>query len=588
MAGQKISSFPKLNTLQNSDTLLLIRNQTNYQIQGSAICSTLRADSLQSDINSRATSTRVEALFAAAEDNFFTIENSLLSATQVENRLDSIKDSINNTNTLITTKYIQLPSTSSPPIIAKELDVLTFTGGKWQPYTGVTAASGAILDTAAATIPIGAVMWFAGNTPPKGFLLCNGSEYDTATNPEYKELYDVIKYNFTPNVTTGTKFKIPDLRGQFIRGWDNRPLPASQDLGATNAAARVFGSSQAESFIGHTHQIPDLSLTTAKYTLTPNAATGISIVTNATIGTTFALAKVTNSTSVPLAGTETRPKNVALLPCIKYIGAVSFETVEKLIAKPTGTLKGGEYLSYNSTTKTWEAGTFPLPTGNITNGTTLVYDLPTKIWKAAELPGIKELRTHSFSNTTTITEFADIPASANRITLVFTDVVVSGTSADVTKVPKVLNIQVGGSALTTNNYVYSSSGLFVQPWSTAARPATPQEQIYNFPAGGTTTTSFYVDTAIMYGDGKAAQSVYKKMSGTLTLSKGGGNNWTAEWNGIIGGDASGTPNTGESLTRLHQVRGFGKVTIAALTKIAILAPPTGTSINSGNVRVIYE
>jgi microcystin-dependent protein len=116
-----------------------------------------------------------------------------------------------------------------------------------------------------------------------------------------------------------TTFNLPELRGEFIRGYNNQPS-TGLDPG------RVFASTQAEAFkshihtasdSGHVHQwggptqnstwvVYDSSNTQViSYTLnqgggTPNTGTGYASVT---IGST--------------GGTETRPVNVALLPCIK-------------------------------------------------------------------------------------------------------------------------------------------------------------------------------------------------------------------------------------------------------------------------------
>ena len=57
-------------------------------------------------------------------------------------------------------------------------------------------------------IPIGVPLPYPLATPPAGFLKCNGSSFSTAEYPKLALAYP-----------SGV---LPDLRGEFIRGWDDR------------------------------------------------------------------------------------------------------------------------------------------------------------------------------------------------------------------------------------------------------------------------------------------------------------------------------------------------------------------------------
>ena len=62
--------------------------------------------------------------------------------------------------------------------------------------------------------PIGTILPFGSNNIPSSFLLCDGTELNRA---DYPELFAVIGTSFgTPSANT--KFKLPDLRGEFLRG----------------------------------------------------------------------------------------------------------------------------------------------------------------------------------------------------------------------------------------------------------------------------------------------------------------------------------------------------------------------------------
>jgi microcystin-dependent protein len=104
-----------------------------------------------------------------------------------------------------------------------------------------------------------------------------------------------------------TTFNVPDLRGEFIRGWDD-----SRGID-TN---RAFGISQLDQVQGHKHSTTGSAANVAgagandfSHGNTPNV--------NVTVNTDAPLiSDGTNGT--PRTGTETRPRNIALLACIKF------------------------------------------------------------------------------------------------------------------------------------------------------------------------------------------------------------------------------------------------------------------------------
>ncbi|CDH23882.1 phage tail protein [Xenorhabdus bovienii] len=57
-------------------------------------------------------------------------------------------------------------------------------------------------------IPIGVPVPWPSEIPPEGWLICNGNSFDKARYPKLALAYP-----------SGT---LPDLRGEFIRGWDGR------------------------------------------------------------------------------------------------------------------------------------------------------------------------------------------------------------------------------------------------------------------------------------------------------------------------------------------------------------------------------
>jgi len=139
----------------------------------------------------------------------------------------------------------------------------------------------------AGLVPTGAILYFAATAPPSGFLECNGAEISRLT---YAALFAVIGTTFGIGNGIDT-FDIPELRAEFLRGWDN---------GRGVDTARVFGSSQAEDFLSHQHVE-----STVAFSGGPGIPTGTGYST-------------TTQNTAAAGGAETRPRNVALLPCIKY------------------------------------------------------------------------------------------------------------------------------------------------------------------------------------------------------------------------------------------------------------------------------
>lgn len=141
--------------------------------------------------------------------------------------------------------------------------------------------------------PPGMVSWFARETAPAGWLKANGS---TVSRTTHAALFAAIGTRFGAG-DGSTTFRLPDLRGEFTRSWDD---------GRGIDTGRTLGSSQADDIKAHTHQAP-----------TSNGITNPSGVEVPVAGTftdyDYAFAAPTSSTG----GAETRPRNISLLACIK-------------------------------------------------------------------------------------------------------------------------------------------------------------------------------------------------------------------------------------------------------------------------------
>lgn len=138
-----------------------------------------------------------------------------------------------------------------------------------------------------AALPAGAIFHFAMTTAPTGYLKADGAAVSRST---YADLFTAIGTTFGAG-NGSTTFNLPDLRGEFIRGFDN---------GRGIDGSRAFGSAQTDELKSHTHTIAARSM-----------AGGVAFgSTGGNMGQTTA----TDATG----GSETRPRNIALLACIKY------------------------------------------------------------------------------------------------------------------------------------------------------------------------------------------------------------------------------------------------------------------------------
>lgn len=67
-------------------------------------------------------------------------------------------------------------------------------------------------------VPLGTILPYFGETAPTHFLICDGTEYAKADYPELAE-HLLALTDPTPYVGSDTNhFKVPDLRGEFLRG----------------------------------------------------------------------------------------------------------------------------------------------------------------------------------------------------------------------------------------------------------------------------------------------------------------------------------------------------------------------------------
>ena len=187
------------------------------------------------------------------------------------------------------------------------------------------AAVRAAMQEASQATPIGTIAYFAGDSAPAGWLKANGAQVSRSV---YANLFAAISTRFGAG-NGSTTFTLPDLRGVFLRGFDD---------GRGFDGGRVLGSLQNHNLAEHRHATGwRINNTGNEFALVRNNWSGEVAVTanvsseNVAVipgdaesysqaeGISHAATNDRYATSRAYydAQGETRPTNVALLACIK-------------------------------------------------------------------------------------------------------------------------------------------------------------------------------------------------------------------------------------------------------------------------------
>lgn len=146
-------------------------------------------------------------------------------------------------------------------------------------------------------LPVGVPVPWPATTPPDGWLKCNGASFTASQYPKLASVY--------------TSLKLPDLRGEFIRGWDDgRGVDSGRALISTqgDAILNIKGSATITSGPGLTY----LQTRDFEGALTAASVTDIQPLTGfgASIASQLTGIYLDASMAVPTAN-ENRPRNIA-------------------------------------------------------------------------------------------------------------------------------------------------------------------------------------------------------------------------------------------------------------------------------------
>ncbi|MHB2240858.1 phage tail-collar fiber domain-containing protein [Pseudomonas monsensis] len=168
-----------------------------------------------------------------------------------------------------------------------------------------TSAQVDVLIAKATAMPVGAIVSFPINKLPAGFLELDGSVQSTAAYPDLSAFLGTA-YN-KGNEGAGN-FRLPDLRAEFLRGWDHG---RGIDLG------RAIGSAQLGTLtVFDSNYTGGASVDIARATSVEAQADLYREADYPGVGISYTTSGVSYS-QYPSGGGVTRPRNVAVMWCIK-------------------------------------------------------------------------------------------------------------------------------------------------------------------------------------------------------------------------------------------------------------------------------
>jgi microcystin-dependent protein len=205
--------------------------------------------------------------------------------------------------------------------------------------TSATNAAASAAAAAASQVPTGAILWFPGSAAPTNTIKANGALLSRTT---YAALWAYAQASgnlVTDAVWTGssqygsfssgdgsTTFRVPDMRGYFVRGFDDaRGVDSGRAIGTLQAddnKSHTHTGTTSGASNDHIHNSDTRAILNISGMTTIIEGTGVyyncPANTGAATTTGGRSADHTHSFTTAATGSESRPKNLALLACIKY------------------------------------------------------------------------------------------------------------------------------------------------------------------------------------------------------------------------------------------------------------------------------
>lgn len=161
-------------------------------------------------------------------------------------------------------------------------------------------------------VKTGTIETWSTNVCPAGYLECSGQAVSRAT---YAGLFNVLGISFGAG-DGSTTFNLPDLRGEFIRGWDHgRSIDSGRSFGSSQEATSVFmgDPSVTAGRIANLYNTADDNQQTMLNALHGEATT----IDSTNLVVLSSAAEVQDPVTAVQATMSVRPRNLALMFIIK-------------------------------------------------------------------------------------------------------------------------------------------------------------------------------------------------------------------------------------------------------------------------------
>lgn len=222
---------------------------------------------------------------------------------------------------------------------------------------------------------LGSIAVFPFASVPSTYLICNGAAISRTT---YAALF--AKIGTTYGAGDGsTTFNLPDLRGEFIRGWDNgRGIDTGRVLGSTQTQATArptAGFTGTTNTAGaHTHTLTQSTAQdgTDDLNYTQDTQLGDAGVQSTRTKTTASAGDHSHTVTINGGGdSETRPRNVAMIYAIKAVESIVVGGGSSGGSGSGTTYSGSQSVTLNGTTFERAALTGDVTAASNSNATTI-------------------------------------------------------------------------------------------------------------------------------------------------------------------------------------------------------------------------
>ena len=231
-------------------------------------------------------------------------------------------DPLGITDTAAAAKYLQIADAATTYLALAGGTMtgdLTLAGN---PTTNNMASNKAYVDAQIAAIPAatdptpaGTIIYTARATAPTGYVIANGAELSRSV---FDTLFAAIGTIYGAGDGSST-FNIPDLRGEFLRGLDDgRGVDSGRALGSFQSSQNITHNHTATGGAASGTFVTSVSLNQNSNAVA-NSPDEVNVLnTSTSVSAPTSSVSYTQPTVQNDGGTEARPRNIALLPCIKY------------------------------------------------------------------------------------------------------------------------------------------------------------------------------------------------------------------------------------------------------------------------------